>query len=117
MSTSEDLPELGENQAPASVESEQEAVVDPAEKKAERLRKEKRELIDSLASGDFSTQRARVAYILNLYPSARNSDIVLALKYWAEFQPAFFNPEGIKPEHLFELEHVPLLVRAPMLST
>jgi len=112
MSTSEDLPELGENHALAPVEGEQAAVVDPAEKKVERLRKEKRELIDSLASGDFSTQRARVAYILNMYPSARNSDIVLALKYWAEFQPAFFNPEGIKPEHLFELEHVPLLVRA-----
>jgi hypothetical protein len=54
MSTSEDLPELGENDEPtAAVEGGQQAVADPAEKKAERVRKEKRELIDSLASGDF----------------------------------------------------------------
>jgi len=112
MSTSEELLALGEGAAAVPVEGVSGTVEDPAEKKVQRLRKEKRDLIDSLASGDFSTQRARVAYILNMFPTARNSDVTLALKYWAEFQPAFFNPDGIKPEHLFELEHVPLLVRA-----
>ncbi|SAK86090.1 hypothetical protein AWB76_06011 [Caballeronia temeraria] len=112
MDGSGELLALNNASAPEQVEGAQGVADDLAAKKLQRLRKEKRDLVDSLASGDFSTQRARVAYILNLYPAARNSDVTLALKYWEEFQPAFFNPEGIKPEHLFELEHVPLLVRA-----
>lgn len=77
-----------------------------------KLEKEKKELLASLASGNYSTQRAKVAAILNLYPKARNSDITLSLKYWETFQPDIYNKNGIKPEHLFKLERMHFIARA-----
>ncbi len=77
-----------------------------------KLEKEKKELLASLASGNFSTQRSKVAAILNLYPKSRNSDITLSLKYWEMFQPEFYNKNGIKPEHLFKLERMHFIARA-----
>lgn len=85
---------------------------DPIAKKQETILKEKRALLDSLAGADFSQQRTRVAFVLNMYPAARNSDVVLSLKYWETFQPETYNPAGIKPEDFFKLERVPILVRA-----
>lgn len=38
------------------------------EAKLAKLEKEKKELLTSLAGGDFSTLKTKVAYILNLYP-------------------------------------------------
>lgn len=81
-------------------------------KKKERLDKEKKNLIASLAGGDFSEQRTRVAMILNLYPQARNSDVVLALKYWETFNSDVYKDTGILPADLFKLERIPVLVRA-----
>lgn len=89
-----------------------ESDLDKAAKKLDKLIKERRELIQSLAAADFSSQRTRVAYILNLFPAARNSDVALSLKYWEVFQPELYNPDGIKPEVFFELERVQFLVRA-----
>lgn len=77
-----------------------------------KLEKEKKELLASLASGNYSTQRAKVAAILNLYPRSRNSDITLSLKYWETFQPDIYNKNGIKPEHLFKLERMHFIARA-----
>ena len=77
-----------------------------------KLDREKIELLASLASGNFSTQKAKVAAVLNLYPKARNSDITLSLKYWEMFQPDFFNKTGIKPENLFKLERMHFIARA-----
>ncbi len=77
-----------------------------------KLGKEKKDLLASLASGNFSTQRAKVAAILNLYPTSRNSDITLSLKYWEVFQPDIYNKNGIKPEHLFKLERMHFIARA-----
>jgi hypothetical protein len=36
---------------------------------------------------DFSTLRARVAYILSVYPATRDSDVTLQLRYWETFEP------------------------------
>lgn len=63
--------------------------VDAVLKKQQRIEKEKKELLASLATGDFSSQRSRVAAILNQYPASRNSDVTLALKYWSTFQPIY----------------------------
>lgn len=89
---------------------EKEIVVDP--KKLARIEKEKKELLGSLAGGDFSTQKTKVAAILNLYPEARNSDITLSLKYWETFQPEIYNESGILPKDLFKLERLHYIVRA-----
>lgn len=95
--------------------SEDEAVeeqkeVDP--KKLEKIEREKKELLVSLSGGDFSKQKTKVAYILNLYPESRNSDITLTIKYWETFQPDIYNAHGILPKDLFRLERMHYIVRA-----
>ena len=87
-------------------------VSDKELKKQLRLEREKKELLASLASGDFSTTKARVAAMLNLYPQTRNSDVALALKYWETFQPDVYSTQGILPKDLFKLERFHYLVRA-----
>lgn len=84
----------------------------PDPKKLARIEREKKELLAALAGGDFSTQRTKVAAILNLFPDSRNSDITLALKYWETFQPNIYNPMGILPKDLFKLERLHYIVRA-----
>jgi hypothetical protein len=84
--------------------------IDP--KKLARIEKEKKELLASLAGADFSTQKSKVAAILNLYPESRNSDVTLALKYWETFQPDVYNKSGILPKDLFKLERFHYIVRA-----
>ncbi|MES1997765.1 MAG: DUF3800 domain-containing protein [Pseudomonadota bacterium] len=90
--------------------TEKESLPDP--KKLAKIEKEKKELLAALAGGDFSTQRTKVAAVLNLFPDSRNSDITLALKYWETFQPDTYNPDGIKPKDLFKLERLHYIVRA-----
>ncbi len=81
-------------------------------KKLLKIEKEKRELLASLAAADFTTLKARVASVLNLYPATRNSDVALALQYWATFQPDLYKDAGILPKDLFKLERLHYLVRA-----
>lgn len=77
-----------------------------------KIEKEKQELLAAIAGGNFSTQKAKVASILNLYPDTRNSDISLSLKYWEIFQPDFYDVNGITPRNLFKLERLHYIVRA-----
>lgn len=85
---------------------------DKQEKRRARIEKERAELLSGLAADDFSTLKNRVATVLNLVPSARDSDIVLCLKYWAMFQPDIYNPQAIAPSDLFKLERLHYIVRA-----
>jgi len=89
---------------------DEEVTIDP--NKLARIEKEKKELLASLAGGNFTTQKTKVAAILNLYPESRNSDITLALKYWETFQPEIHNTLGILPKDLFRLERLHYIVRA-----
>lgn len=95
------------NMRPVDVDVED---IDPS--KVLKIEKEKKELLNSLSAADFSKQKTKVAYILNLYPKARNSDVTLALRYWEVFQSDIFNPLGILPKDLFKLERLHYLVRA-----
>lgn len=80
--------------------------------KDEKIEKEKKELLSSIAAADFSSLKPRVAYVLNLYPHTRNSDISLSLKYWEIFQPDLYKETGIIPKDLFKLERLHYIVRA-----
>jgi len=80
--------------------------------KDEKIEKEKKELLSSIAAADFSSLKPRVAYVLNLYPHTRNSDISLSLKYWEIFQPDLYKDTGILPKDLFKLERLHYIVRA-----
>ncbi len=93
----------GAGQAPAP---------DHALAKQLQVEKEKNDLITSIAQGDFSTLKAKVAAMLNLFPMTRNSDVSLALKYWEVFQPEIYKPTGILPRDLFKLERLHYIVRA-----
>ncbi len=81
-------------------------------RKRARVEREKAELVRSVAADDFSTLKNRVAAVLNLVPRARDSDIVLCLRYWEMFQADIYNPKGILPSDLFKLERLHYLVRA-----
>lgn len=87
-------------------------VTDKAVARKLRAEREKAELLKSLTAEDFSTLKTRVAAVLNLYPSARDSDIVLCLKYWAMFQPDIYRPDALAPSDLFRLERLHYIVRA-----
>src|SRR5260370_26520158 len=81
------------------------------EKKCKKREKEKIKLVQAVTSGDFSTLTSKVAGILNIYPQARNSDIILSLKLWETFQPEIYNEQGIKPVDLFKLERMTYITR------
>lgn len=70
-------------------EGEQDKEKSPVTSEVKRIRreKEKKELLASLASSDFSTTKTKVAGLLNLYPQARNSDVILALKFYLHAPP------------------------------
>lgn len=83
---------------------------DPEAKKL-RLQREAAELQASLNDGVVSDLKTRVAWILNLFPATRNSDIALTLKYWELFQRDIFNPVSMSPRDLFKLERETGIVR------
>lgn len=89
-----------------------EDATDVQSKKLLRIEKEKQELLASVAAADFKTLKSRVAAIINIYPSTRNSDISLSLKYWQTFQPDLYKEEGIIPKDFFKLERLHYIVRA-----
>src|SRR6266404_2908600 len=76
---------------------------DPAAKKL-RLEKEAAELQSCLRDGVISDAKTRVAWIMNLFPHTRNSDVALTLKYWQLFHPELYDPVAMSPRSLFKLE-------------
>jgi hypothetical protein len=78
------------------------------ENKREQGRKE---LQIKLQSGELDTKLSKIAYILNLFPDTRNSDITLQLKYWEEFQD-YRQGDTVPPEKMYELERLTSIARA-----
>lgn len=63
--------------------------LNPVEKlneKAEKIEKEKKELLSKVLSGNIGTTRDKVGFILNNYTEARNSDFELVWIYWKTFE-------------------------------
>lgn len=81
----------------------------PKLSKDEKIAKERLSLEAALDSQRLDSVRERIAYILNNYPSARNSDKKLALLYWRLFEGASFSPD--LQDQIFKLTHVPTLTR------
>jgi len=81
----------------------------PKLSKEEKLRQEKLLLEEAIREHRVDSIREKVAYILNNYPAARNSDKKLALAYWNCFQNESFDYAFV--EKIFKLEHVPTLSR------
>jgi len=76
-----------------------------------RLEKEAAELVASLNDGVFSDVKTKVAWVLNLFPHTRNSDISLTLKYWELYHSDLFNPTSMNPRDMFKMERETTIVR------
>ncbi|MHB1685357.1 MAG: DUF3800 domain-containing protein [Bacilli bacterium] len=72
----------------------------------------KDKLQESIAAGEQNNIMNRVAYLLNLYPQARDSDITLQLKYWKKYQHDIYK-DGAYIEHdLYHLIRLTSIARA-----
>jgi hypothetical protein len=52
----------------------------------EKIEKERKILLNKVSSGDVNNKREKIAYILNHFPKARNSDTELIWLYWRMFE-------------------------------
>jgi hypothetical protein len=95
-------------------ENQRESVVDQPPEDAnanERKRHEKRSrILESVTAGNLNTMELRVAWILNNYPEARDSDITLQLAYWRDF--ADYDGGPISAGDLYRLPRLTSLARA-----
>lgn len=79
--------------------------------KKEKENKEKAEALwKAVQSGDDKHLTTRVASVLNRYPSTRNSDIALQIKYWNIYEGLTGNLVDV--ERLFKLERLTSIARA-----
>lgn len=81
------------------------------DEKAEKIVKERRDLLNKVLSGNLETTIERVGFILNNYSDARNSDIELAWVFWKLFENTIFNGEYITKGQLFKLTKLNSLSR------
>lgn len=95
-------------------EQEQSAKKSPKEKldKEQIIEKERGEVLENLSSFTTDTIRDKTAWILNHYPSARDSDITLQIRYWETFESDIYNGHSIDPKDLYKLTPLTSLTRA-----
>jgi len=79
--------------------------------KRTKIEMEKKELEEAISAGNYRTKKDKVAAILNLFPTTRNSDVALTIKYWEMFQDNIYTGDNIDPIKLFELERLTTVAR------
>jgi hypothetical protein len=93
---------MGGNQLEANDEGP--AKKKPELSKEERLAKERAHFMEKFAAGDTNHVQTRVAWILNRYPSARDSDVTLQVLYWRIFNRDLLSgPNTVALENLYKL--------------
>lgn len=80
--------------------------------KEQIIQKEREEVLENISSFTTDTIRDKTAWILNHYPSARDSDITLQLRYWETFESDIYNSRSIDPKDLYKLTSLTTLTRA-----
>jgi hypothetical protein len=88
-----------------------------AEETAELTREQKNELerellLNKLADSNLDGVREKVAFILNHYPEARNSDNSLVWKFWRVFEPEHAGYGMIDEEKMQKLTKITSITRA-----
>jgi hypothetical protein len=78
------------------------------ERKKQEIRKD---LLGKVLSGNISNSRERVGYILNNYPTSRNSDIELIWNYWVVFENDKFDKLSVTKDQMLRLTRVSSLIR------
>jgi hypothetical protein len=84
---------------------------DPLEKE-KKLELEKEQILKSVVNSNMDTMLNKVAWILNHYPDARDSDITCQLKYWSTFEPEISGSGYISVEDLYKLTRLTSITRA-----
>ncbi len=92
-------------------EKEEKVRRDKIELSEEEFEKGRQEILFAVNSARNNKLQDRVAWILNHYPAARDSDITLSLSYWEQFEPEFLDGEVIKKLNLFKLTKTNSLTR------
>jgi hypothetical protein len=83
-----------------------------AESTIDKIEGERGRLMHSVASQSFDTLERRVAWVLNHYSEARDSDVALAIRYWEVFDAEYFDGRALNPSNLFKLTRTTSLTRA-----
>ena len=91
-------------------ENSQELSPDEMQKEAHR-EEERQQLLDHISSATTNTLRDKVAWVLNHYPEARDSDITLQLKFWETFEMDIYNGHSIDLDDLYRLTKLNSLTR------
>jgi len=81
------------------------------EEKAAKIQREAGALLLASESGDLDTIHKKVAWVLNRYPEARDSDIALQIAFWDAFEPDF-DGEYIHRSELYKFARLNSLTRA-----
>ncbi len=79
--------------------------------KATKIEEEKKDLLNKVLSGNITTTREKVGFILNHHSDARNSDIALAWKYWTIYESDLFDGNVVTRENLMKLKRIVTLCR------
>lgn len=82
------------------------------DEEAVKLEQARAHLRQVAVSSDFNTIQERVAWILNHYPEARDSDITLQIRYWRKFESDIYNGSYVDPDDLYRLTRLTTLQRA-----
>lgn len=93
-------------------EEDETPLTDDELRKREKLEKEKQQIIRDIADVKVSNLQQKIAWLLNHYPEARNSDITCQLKYWSIFESEKYNPSAITPDDLYKLTKLTSISRA-----
>jgi len=96
---------------PPSNEGPKENFSDDEKQKEAKLQKEIQELLNNLSSATVNTLRDKVAWILNQYPDARDSDITLQLHFWETFESNIYNGHSIHSNDLYRLTRLTSIAR------
>src|SRR5687768_17612279 len=80
----------------ASARSVPDSAETGSDSRAKKTELEKAELERRLADGELDGVRTRTAFILNQYPSCRNSDVELTVRYWKMFHPDEVGSESVE---------------------
>jgi hypothetical protein len=93
---------------------EQEPAPDPeaaTRAKAERLEREKEQLLRAIAATSTDDLRTQVGYVLSHYPAARDSDVRLAHLVWETFYPEYIEDGRVRLEDMYRLPRQTTITR------
>src|SRR5690606_38926562 len=77
-----------------------------------KLEAKRESLMRAVHSSQLNTIEERVAWLLNKFPTTRDSDITLQIRYWQNFEPDRFGGGEITVSNYYRLARLTTLTRA-----